>query len=301
MDMTHQTALGTPACAPATTLRLALDTETTGTDPRKDRIVELAAVRFDALSGAVVDRFQAYVNPGIEVPQDAVAIHGLTTEFLADKPSFKEVAAEFLAFCAGAQGVAHNAPFDARFLEAELKRAKAPKLLATLADLEDTLALSRLVVRSRKHSLDVLCDRYGVARDQRTAHGALLDCELLAAVYPHLKQAHAVLSTGLSALTTLPIGTEIPEEVSDCVAHILELKALVAFLEKEVDRISVPLKSVLAGQSQAGDGWEISFTSVAPTDWKKLVEDNLAGALKDVNLDDYKGKETQRMAIKHTD
>lgn len=300
MDMTNQLALGIPATALAT-LHVAIDTETTGTDPRKDRIVEVAAVRFDAATGVVVDRFQAYVNPGIEVPQDAVEIHGLTTEFLADKPAFKEVAAEFLAFCAGAQGVAHNAPFDSRFLEAELKRAKAPRLSATLSTLEDTLALSRHVVRSRKHSLDVLCDRYGVDRGQRTSHGALLDCELLAAVYPHIKQAYAVLSQGLSAFTTLPIGTPLPEEIADCVAHVLEIKALVSFLEKEIDRVSLPLKSVLAGQSQTGDGWEISFSSIAPTDWKKLVEDNLAGALKGVDLEAYKGKETTRMAIKHTD
>jgi DNA polymerase III subunit epsilon len=178
---------------------IVLDTETTGFDPLGGhRLVEIGAVE-------LVDRsptgrtFHRYVCPQRAVPADAVAVHGLTAEFLADKPPFDHVADELLAFVGDAPLVAHNAGFDIAFLNAELKRAaKSPIAPERVVD---TLMLAR-----RKHAggltLDDLCARYGVDRSRRTQHGALLDAELLAAVYVEL------ITTRQAALQLEPIRLE---------------------------------------------------------------------------------------------
>jgi DNA polymerase III subunit epsilon len=162
---------------------IVLDTETTGLDPLNgDRVVEIGAAELvnRSLTGQT---FHSYVYPERAVPADAVEVHGLTAEFLDDKPLFADVADEFLAFVGDAPLVAHNAGFDIAFLNAELKRAgRVP--IAT-ERVVDTLVLAR-----RKHAggltLDDLCSRYGVDRSHRAKHGALLDAELLAAVYIEL-------------------------------------------------------------------------------------------------------------------
>jgi DNA polymerase III subunit epsilon len=162
---------------------IVLDTETTGFDPLGGhRIVEIGAV--ELVDHSPTGRtFHRYLYPQRAMPADAVAVHGLTAEFLADKPLFGDVAEEFLAFVGEAPLVAHNADFDIAFLNAELKRAAKPPIATERVI--DTLVLAR-----RKHAgsltLDDLCTRYGVDRSRRTQHGALLDAELLAAVYVEL-------------------------------------------------------------------------------------------------------------------
>jgi DNA polymerase III subunit epsilon len=162
---------------------IVIDTETTGLDPLNgDRIVEIGAVEvFDRAPTG--NTFHCYLCPQRAVPADAVAVHGLTAEFFADKPLFADVADELLAFIGDAPLVAHNAGFDVAFLNAELKRASKPPIATERVI--DTLVLAR-----RKHAggrtLDDLCSRYGIDRSHRTQHGALLDAELLAAVYVEL-------------------------------------------------------------------------------------------------------------------
>jgi DNA polymerase-3 subunit epsilon len=162
---------------------IVIDTETTGLD-RLDghRIVEIGTV--ELLNRSPTGKtFHRYLCARCDIAADALAVHGLTAEFLADKPLFAAVADEFLAFVGDAQLVAHNAGFDIAFRNAELKRAAKP-VIATERVI-DTLVLAR-----RKHTggptLDDLCSRYGVDRSHRTQHGALLDAELLAAVYVEL-------------------------------------------------------------------------------------------------------------------
>jgi len=161
-----------------------LDTETTGLDAANgDRLIELGCIE-------IVNRiptgreFHRYLNPERDIHPDAVAVHGLTRAFLQDKPRFKDVADDFLAFIEDAPLVAHNAAFDLSFINAELDRVSRPALASDRA--VDTLALARRRHPAGPNTLDALCKRYGIDLSQRTKHGALLDSMLLASVYVEL-------------------------------------------------------------------------------------------------------------------
>jgi DNA polymerase-3 subunit epsilon len=173
---------------------IVLDTETTGLDPMGgDRLIEIGCIelinRFP--SGQV---FHQYINPDREISADAYAIHGLSTEFLRDKPRFSEICDRLLEFIGDAPLVAHNAMFDLGFLNAELERCG--KTLVARERLVDTLLLARRRHPAGPNRLDDLCQRYGIDNSRRTKHGALLDAEILAEVYLELiggRQASLVL------------------------------------------------------------------------------------------------------------
>jgi len=163
---------------------IVFDTETTGLDAAKgDRLIELGCVE-------IVNRiptgreFHRYLNPERDVHPEAVAIHGLTLDFLKDMPFFKDVADEFLDFIGDAPLVAHNGSFDLGFVNSELERL--PRPLITANRIVDTLQLARRRHPAGPNSLDALCKRYGIDLSQRTKHGALLDSMLLAGVYVEL-------------------------------------------------------------------------------------------------------------------
>jgi len=163
---------------------IVLDTETTGLDPDKgDHIVEIGAVElFNHLPTGVT--FQRYLNPDRTMPEDAFKVHGLSDAFLADKPRFAQVAADFLAFIGNAPLVIHNAAFDMRFVNAELGWQKLA--LIPFERAIDTVALARRRFPGAQASLDALCRRFGIDRSARTLHGALLDSQILAEVYLEL-------------------------------------------------------------------------------------------------------------------
>jgi DNA polymerase-3 subunit epsilon len=173
---------------------IVLDTETTGLDPYQGhRLVEIGCIELvnRIPSGQT---FHSYLNPEREVPEEALAVHGLSVEFLRDKPLFSEVADEFLAFIGDAPLVAHNALFDLGFLNAELERAG--RALVPRERLVDTLLLARRKHPAGPNRLDDLCARYGIDNSRRTKHGALLDAEILAEVYLELigaRQAQLIL------------------------------------------------------------------------------------------------------------
>lgn len=163
---------------------IVLDTETTGLDPANGhRLVEIACLE---LSNHIPTgrRYQLYLNPDRDVPADAAAVHGLTSEFLADKQRFGDIVEKLLEFIGDAPLVIHNAEFDMRFLNAELTRAGRPGIDFTRA--VDTLLLARQKFPGAPVSLDALCKRFAVDNSGRSYHGALLDAELLAAVYLEL-------------------------------------------------------------------------------------------------------------------
>lgn len=164
---------------------IVLDTETTGLDPNQGhRLVELGCVELlnRIPTGAT---FHVYLNPERDVPAEATAIHGLTSEFLRNQPCFVDIVDNFLAFIGGdAPLVIHNASFDHGFLCAELKRVE--RALIARERLIDTLMLARRKHSAGPYSLDALCGRYGIDNSRRTKHGALLDAELLAEVYVEL-------------------------------------------------------------------------------------------------------------------
>ena len=161
---------------------VVLDTETTGTDWKSgDRIVEIGAV--ELLERRVGRTFQRYLNPDRDSHPEALRVHGLTTEFLSDKPKFAEVADQILDFMRDAEIIIHNAAFDVGFINKELERLNLPPLASHVAGIVDTLALAKEMFPGKRNSLDALCDRLGVDNSARTLHGALLDAELLADVY----------------------------------------------------------------------------------------------------------------------
>ena len=162
---------------------VVLDTETTGIDPTNGhRMVEVACL--ELVNHLPTGRqFQRYLHPERDVPADAVAVHGLTAEFLADKPRFAEVVEELLAFIGDAPLVMHNAEFDTRFLNAELMRLDRPHVAASIVD---TLQIARQKFPGAPASLDALCRRFAIDNSARAKHGALLDAELLAEVYLEL-------------------------------------------------------------------------------------------------------------------
>lgn len=166
--------------------QICLDTETTGLDPKAgDRIVEVGAVEIvgRTLSDKDDAYFHVYINPERDVPAEVVKVHGLTNEFLADKPVFADIAPKFLEFIKGAELIIHNASFDIGFLNMELKRIKLGKVEDYCDKVTDSLAMAQQIFPGMRNTLDVLCSRYEIDNSSRTLHGALLDSQLLAEVY----------------------------------------------------------------------------------------------------------------------
>jgi DNA polymerase III subunit epsilon len=165
------------------TRQIVLDTETTGLNARLgDRVIEIGCV--EVVNRRITERhFHIYVNPERDIEDGAAKVHGLTREFLSDKPRFAEIARDFLKYIGGAELVIHNAAFDVEFLDAELGLAKLENLATHVSGVVDTLAIARELHPGKRNSLDALCERYGVDNSKRTLHGALLDARLLAEAY----------------------------------------------------------------------------------------------------------------------
>lgn len=173
---------------------VVLDTETTGLNPQEGhRIIEIGAIELinRRITGK---RFHCYINPQRAVDEGAVAVHGLNNTFLADKPLFTDIVAEFIDFIRHAELVIHNAPFDVGFINAELALLQPP--LGTVSDYStvfDTLTYARQKHTGQRNSLDALCKRYNVDNSHRELHGALLDAEILADVFLLMTGAQASL------------------------------------------------------------------------------------------------------------
>ena len=163
---------------------IVLNTETTGTDHAAgDRVIEIGCVEMinHIPTG---ESYHVYINPQCPVSAGALAVHGLSDEFLADKPLFNDIAASFAAFIRDARLVIHNAPFDVGFLNAEFRRIGLD--LIRMEDVLDTLSMARRKHPGAPNNLDALCNRYNIDNTRRTRHGALLDAEILAEVYIEL-------------------------------------------------------------------------------------------------------------------
>ncbi len=163
--------------------QIVLDTETTGLDPRQGhRIIEVACI--EMVSRRLTGRhLHKYTNPEREIDEGAQAVHGITLEFLADKPKFADIVDEFLEFISGAELIIHNAPFDLGFLNAELRRLDRVPVETVCNGVTDTLKMAKDLHPGKRNNLNALCDRYEIDNSSRTLHGALLDTELLADVF----------------------------------------------------------------------------------------------------------------------
>ncbi len=224
--------------------QIVLDTETTGLNPRSgDRIIEIGCVEMinRRLTG---NNFHQYLNPERDSDPGALAVHGLTTEFLSDKPKFAEIAAELCEFVRDAEIIIHNASFDVGFLDAELEKLGLPKFAQNVEKITDTLMQAKELHPGKRNSLDALCERYGVSNAHRTLHGALLDSELLAEVYLAMTRGQDSLSMDLHmdgsgdagsqsvALAEIIVQQPSPDEMA---AH----EALLQALDKEAKGASL--------------------------------------------------------------
>lgn len=169
--------------------QIVLDTETTGLEPEQGhRIIEIGCVEI-VNRRPTANRYHQYLNPEREIDAGAIEVHGITNEMVADKPTFAQVAPEFLDFIKGAELIIHNAPFDVGFINHEIKAALGNGVALPVTCLDghctvlDTLALARSMHPGQKNNLDALCRRYSIDNAQRTLHGALLDAEILVDVY----------------------------------------------------------------------------------------------------------------------
>lgn len=220
--------------------QIILDTETTGLDPSQGhRVIEIGCVELvnRRLTG---NHFHQYLQPDREIDVAAVEVHGITTEFLADKPRFADIAKDLLDFIRGAELIIHNAPFDVGFLNHELSRlGKEYGSLGDFCGIIDTLEMARRLRPGQKNSLDALCKRYDIDNAQRTLHGALLDAEILADVYLAMTGGQVVLSLETEAAAPTQVRTQILERRGDrppllviratpeeCAAHVRYLELL---------------------------------------------------------------------------
>lgn len=217
------------------TRQIVLDTETTGLEPAQGhRVIEIGCVELfnRRLTG---NNFHCYFNPDRDSDAAALEVHGLTREFLADKPRFADKAAELVEFVKDAEIIIHNAPFDLAFLDAELARLKMPVFRKHVTGVVDSLLLAKELHPGKRNNLDILCDRYGVSNAHRTLHGALLDGQLLAEVY-------LAMTRGQDAL-----GMDLESESAEAVAEVETAVALSTFVLKASAGEEAEHAQVLAG------------------------------------------------------
>jgi len=182
--------------------QIVLDTETTGLEPKDGhKIIEIGCVEMIGrkLTG---NNYHQYIQPDREIDEGAMEVHGITPEFLADKPRFADIMDDFMEYAKGAELIIHNAPFDIGFLNHELKQAKSTwGSIAKHCQVTDTLVMARNMFPGQKNNLDALCRRYLIDNTHRTLHGALLDSEILADVYLMMTGGQVSLSLGQDEIT----------------------------------------------------------------------------------------------------
>jgi DNA polymerase III subunit epsilon len=219
------------------TRSVLFDTETTGLDPAQGhRVIEVAALELvnDLPTGR---HFHALVHPGRDIPEDAIRVHGITLDKLAGRPRFPDIAEPLLEFLGDGMLVAHNAPFDFAFLNAELRLAGRPTLGP--GRMVDTLALAKARFPGLPNSLDALCRRYGIDLSERTSHNALLDCRLLAEVYVELtggrQRGLSLVDAAQAALPVVAYAASGPRAPRPVVPSDEEAAAHAAFVARLKD------------------------------------------------------------------
>lgn len=219
--------------------QIFLDTETTGLRVEDgNRILEVAAVEMCNRKLSPPERhFHRYINPDRDSEEGALNVHGLTSEFLADKPRFADIAHDFLEFVRDAELIIHNAPFDVGYLNMELDKLGLGKITDYVSGVIDTLAMAKDLYPGKRNSLDALCDRLEIDRSVRVLHGALIDCELLAEVYLSLTRGQDSLlidfgdtgerkleaGKGAQRIRHLRQASPSPEELAEHEAYLAEI------------------------------------------------------------------------------
>lgn len=231
------------------TRQIVLDTETTGIDPKQGhRIIEIGCVEMIGrkLTG---NHFHVYINPEREVEQEAINVHGITNEFLQDKPVFAQIADDFFEFIRGAELVIHNAAFDVGFMNHEfalLQRGFAP--VESYCGVLDTLAIARKKHPGQKNNLDALCKRYFIDNTARILHGALLDAEILAEVYLAMTGGQTTLGLGHSSDDS----EESNNDDGSVINRFGENKPVLSVIAASADEITLHEERLALIQKKAG-------------------------------------------------
>ena len=229
--------------------QIILDTETTGLNARLgDRIIEIGCIEMvnRRFTG---NNWHRYLNPERKIEEGAKAVHGITEEFLADKPKFSEIVTELMDYIAGAELIIHNAAFDVEFLDAELTRIRMPGLAARDVSVLDTLKMARELHPGKRNSLDALCDRYQISNAHRTLHGALLDAELLAEVYLGMTRGQNSLAIDMEAPAAV-IDTEANADTDEMTSELAGAVLFVAASDAEL----ASHEQILAGIDKESKG-----------------------------------------------
>ena len=201
--------------------QIVLDTETTGLSAEGgDRIIEIGCVELVGrkLTG---NNKHFYLNPGRDSHEDALKVHGISNEFLRDKPKFEAVADELMEYLSGAEVIIHNAAFDVSFLNKELDLIGKPLFKTGVSRVTDTLAMAKEMYPGKRNSLDALCDRFGVDRSNRTFHGAKLDAQLLADVYINLTRGQDALLIDIATSEPMQGGAVVAVDLRSFVLPVL--------------------------------------------------------------------------------
>ena len=235
--------------------QIVLDTETTGLDPTLGhRVIEIAAI--EMVNRQITGRdYHCYVNPEREIDPGAMEVHGISNEFLADKPGFADIAADFLSFIEGGELIIHNAPFDVAFLNAELEQTGREPVTEFCEMVTDTLKIARELHPGKRNSLDALCERYAIDNSARTLHGALLDTRLLAEVY-------LAMTRGQESLLMEVGGGETIADTGDALGGDLELVRIRAS-EEELDQHRRALDDIDKA-ADSGSLWRRLESDAAP-------------------------------------
>jgi len=211
--------------------QIFLDTETTGLDPKQGhRIIEIAAIEFNNRQ-PTNRRFHSYINPERDIDPAAEEVHGLSIDFLQDKPLFKDVVNDFLAFVQNSEVVIHNAPFDVGFINAELGRLGLDKFEENIITITDSLKFAKEIRPGQRNSLDALCKAFDIDNSSRTLHGALLDAQLLGEVFIGMTRGQEAISIDFVEddnhqvfkkvdLSKLQVIQLLPEDIDNHTAYI---------------------------------------------------------------------------------
>ncbi|WP_348697879.1 DNA polymerase III subunit epsilon [Duganella fentianensis] len=235
--------------------QIVLDTETTGINPKLgNRIIEIGCVELvnRMLTG---NNFHVYINPERDSEEGALNVHGLTTEFLSDKPKFAQIVDDLREYIQGAEVIIHNAPFDLGFLNHEFQLLGLPDFSTHIHGVIDTLVHAKELHPGKRNSLDALCDRYGISNAHRKLHGALLDSELLADVY-------LAMTRGQNSL-----GMDVEEEVAVAGEELAVVPLAQVILQPASEEEVAAHQETLAGLDKAVKGqciWTALTTPTAP-------------------------------------
>lgn len=248
--------------------QVVLDTETTGMNMAGGppqighNIIEIGAV--EVINRRLTGRtFHVYVRPPREVDEEAIRVHGITNEFLQDKPAFAEIADEFLDFIKGAELIIHNAPFDVAFMDQEFSYLpNPPAKTAEMCTVTDSLQMARRMYPGKRNNLDALCDRLGIDNSKRVLHGALLDAEILADVFLMMTGGQISL-LGEEETETAAAVAEIEEEFSPIILNAEDAIVLKATDEEEEGHLA--LLKMIEKKSKGNCLWTKTFTEEATT------------------------------------